>query len=247
MTEFKAPPPPPETFNVPTHSDAAPAVNEPVHENVQEAAPVEPQTTPVEAAPVPEPMPEVTPEPVEKPVAPVEQPAAAPVTEEVSPVHEEPSVEQSVQTPEQTTSTENSAQPDEKVSPIKQMMQRLTPAQRQGLLAVISVVFGMIFGAVIFGGSNADPTPVVQGLQGIVSNPDIKTPLKRCGQVEASAACVLYIMNSLPYEKLAKDFFDSATAVTGRSTTIIGWDNVRYGGLKIPPGYFAQIKIPARQ
>ncbi len=223
MTEFKAPPPPPETFNVPLHPGEGATTTEQPLENKVEQQPAAPE-----------------------PVKPAEEVAAAP-----EPVHEQAEAEHVAPSPEKQEEKpvleETQSQPDTKVSPIKELLNRLNPTQRQGVIAIVAVVFGIILGAVMFGGSGGDPTPVVQGLQGIVSNPDIKTPLKRCGQVEASAACVLYIMNSLPYEKLAKDFFEAATAVTGRSTTIIGWDNVRYGGLKIPPGYFAQIKIPARQ
>ena len=109
-------------------------------------------------------------------------------------------------------------------------------------------VLGLIFGAILFGGSSSAPAPIIKGLQGVVANPDIspELELKRCGQErEASKACVLYVMNYATYDKLARDFFETAVVATGRSSMLIGVDNVRYAGVKIPPGYFAQIKIPA--
>ncbi len=117
--------------------------------------------------------------------------------------------------------------------------------KRQVLIAVGIFVIGLLIGAIMFGGSDEVATPAPQGLQGVVSNPDIRGPLKRCGQVEASSACVLYVMNSYTYEKLAEDFFETAVKVTGRKDLVIRMDNVRYATMRIPPGYFAQIKIPA--
>ena len=114
-------------------------------------------------------------------------------------------------------------------------------------MIIVAVVFllGLLFGSLIFGGGET-PAPVVQGLQGVVRNPDITQPLKRCGrETEASAACVLYVMNHATYEKLARDFFEVAVSAMGRSNMLISVDNVRYANLKIPPGYFAEIKIPA--
>ncbi len=117
--------------------------------------------------------------------------------------------------------------------------------KRQVVVAVGIFVIGLLMGAIMFGGSSEAPAPAPKGLQGVVSNPDIKEPLKRCGQVEASSPCVLYVMNSYTYEKLAEDFFETAVAVTRRKDLVIRMDNVRYAAMRIPPGYFAQIKIPA--
>ena len=77
------------------------------------------------------------------------------------------------------------------------------------MLIIVAAVFvvGVLLGALLFGGGET-PAPVVQGLQGVVRNPDITQPLKRCGrETEASSACVLYVMNHATYEKLARDFF----------------------------------------
>ncbi len=223
MTEFKAPPPPPGNFGAPS----APA--EPATPEVAETEPVSQEA-----------------------VAPAAETPVADATEK--PVEEQPTTET---TEEATSETPNNVaqtlgnvtqQLNEKKALVKKFLDKLTPVQRQGLFVGCGVLFGIILGAVMFSGGSADNTPIIQGLQGVVSNPDITQPLKRCGMVEdASAACILYVMNSQPYDKLAKDFFENATAITGRSTTAIGWDNVRYGGLKIPAGYFAQIKIPARK
>ena len=117
--------------------------------------------------------------------------------------------------------------------------------KRQIILAALIFVAGLLIGPLLFGGSDEPVEQAPRGLQGVVSNPDIKEPLKRCGQVEASSPCVLYVMNSYTYEKLAEDFFETAVSVTRRKDLVIRMDNVRYATMRIPPGYFAQIKIPA--
>ena len=117
--------------------------------------------------------------------------------------------------------------------------------KRQVVLAVGIFLIGLLMGAIMFGGSDDAPVQAPKGLQGVVANPDIKTDLKRCGLVDASSPCVLYVMNSYTYEKLAEDFFETAVAVTRRKDLVIRMDNVRYATMRIPPGYFAQIKIPA--
>ena len=198
MTEFKAPPPPPENFTTPSASGVGQT----------------PASQPAQVAEATSP----------------EQPAETTVNSGANAAFNE---------------TMNKLQNQKEV--LQQKFNALPSNKKQVLIATGIFVLGLLMGAIMFGGSSEAPAPVVQGLKGVVSNPDIKERMKRCGQVEASAACILYIMNSAQYEKLAKDFFETATAVTGRTTTIIGWDNVRYGGLKIPPGYFAEIKIPARQ
>lgn len=122
---------------------------------------------------------------------------------------------------------------------------QLPSNKKQVLLAAGIFVIGLLLGAIMFGGSCDPVAPAPKGLQGVVSNPDIKTDLKRCGLVEASSPCVLYVMNSYTYEKLAEDFFETAVSVTRRKDLVIRMDNVRYATMRIPPGYFAQIKIPA--
>ena len=150
---------------------------------------------------------------------------------------------------EPTNSETKTAAVLDKAQGLKQkVMERfnaLPSNKRQVIVAIGIFVIGLLMGSIMFGGSGDTPAPAPKGLQGVVSNPDIKEPLKRCGQVEASSPCVLYVMNSYTYEKLAEDFFETAVSVTRRKDLVIRMDNVRYATMRIPPGYFAQIKIPA--
>lgn len=184
------------------------------------------------AAPTPQPKPAVNPVPTGMPEAPVESPASAPNT-----------TSEQTQTAEKMNATFDKLQ--EQKEKVVNKFNALPTNKRQVIIAAGIFVIGLLMGAIMFGGSDEAPAQVPKGLQGIVSNPDIKEPLKRCGQVEASAPCVLYVMNNYTYEKLAQDFFELAVSVTGRKDRVIRMDNVRYGTIRIPPGYFAQIKIPA--
>lgn len=191
------------------------------------------------------------PTPPAAPVAPQPEPVAAPepdpvVTEEQAPA--EPV--EDVAAPESAPASEPKANAvlekfQAQKEKIMEKFNALPGNKRQVVVAAGIFVIGLLMGAIMFGGSSEAPAPAPKGLQGVVSNPDIKEPLKRCGQVEASSPCVLYVMNSYTYEKLAEDFFETAVAVTRRKDLVIRMDNVRYAAMRIPPGYFAQIKIPA--
>ena len=52
-------------------------------------------------------------------------------------------------------------------------------------------------------------------------------------------------MNSSRYEKRAEDFFKEASVLTERSLYVISIENPVYSKLIIPPGRFAEIKIPS--
>jgi len=179
------------------------------------------------------------------PVEPKTVPVEASAEEMVTPPQPAPETVPS----EPTNSDTKTAAALGKAQGLKQkVMERfnaLPSNKRQVIIAVGIFVIGLLMGSIMFGGSGENPAPAPKGLQGVVSNPDIKEPLKRCGQVEASSPCVLYVMNSYTYEKLAEDFFETAVSVTRRKDLVIRMDNVRYATMRIPPGYFAQIKIPA--
>lgn len=106
-----------------------------------------------------------------------------------------------------------------------------------------ALVAGMLFGAIFFGGGSG-ATQQNTGLQGVVRNPDITTPMKRCGLIDRGQACVLYIMNTTRYDKRAEDFFDEAVKLTEVQKFSIQMVNPKYAKTLIPPGRFAQIKIP---
>ena len=108
-----------------------------------------------------------------------------------------------------------------------------------------AVLFGLLLGIILFGGSSQPP--VVQGLQGVVKNPDIRAneKLQRCGRVSETAGCVLYIVNHTRNDKLAEDFIPEAVKLTGRQDFLIRIENPNYVKTRIPAGHFASIKIPS--
>lgn len=116
--------------------------------------------------------------------------------------------------------------------------------QTKGILSIfgVTLIIGMIFGSIFFGGSDNAPRPT--GLQGVVRNPDITSEMKRCGLIDKGQACVLYIMNTTRYDKKAEDFFDDAVKLTEIQKFSIQMVNPKYAKTIIPPGRFAQIKIP---
>ena len=102
-------------------------------------------------------------------------------------------------------------------------------------------LIGLIFGGSFFGG-NAQQ--VVQGLSGVVGNPDVEPNTPRCGMVAAGQACVLYLMNSSRQDRYAETFFDEAVRLTEVAKYSISMANPQYAKRLIKPGYIAQIKIP---
>jgi len=102
-------------------------------------------------------------------------------------------------------------------------------------------LIGLIFGGSFFGG-NAQQ--VVQGLGGVVGNPDVEPNTPRCGMVAAGQACVLYLMNSSRQDRYAETFFDEAVRLTEVAKYSISMANPQYAKRLIKPGYIAQIKIP---
>lgn len=109
-----------------------------------------------------------------------------------------------------------------------------------------TLLFGMIFGAVFFGGSDATPAPAQQQgtVNGVVPNVDLTVRLPRCGQAEKGQACVLYVQNTSRYDKTAGDFFDDVVRLMGVSKYSVSMVNTRYAKQRIRPGYIAQIKVP---
>lgn len=110
------------------------------------------------------------------------------------------------------------------------------------LVFAVTLLVGVIFGSVMFGGSSAQQQST--GLQGVVPNMDLDRVWPRCGTVEKGQACVLYLMNNTRYDKTAEDFFDEAVRLMEVSRYSISMVNTRYAKQRINPGYFAQIKIP---
>ena len=112
--------------------------------------------------------------------------------------------------------------------------------------AVIGVLCGVLFiglllGATIFGGGSVS----VQGLSNFVLNPEVPAGRYRCGVVERTQGCVIYIMNPSRTDKKGKDFYADAARFTGVPESTIQLGNIEYASRIIPPGYIAQINIPS--
>lgn len=111
---------------------------------------------------------------------------------------------------------------------------------------VIGVLCGVLFiglllGATIFGGGSVS----VQGLSNFVLNPEVPAGRYRCGVVERTQGCVIYIMNPSRTDKKGKDFYADAARFTGVPESTIQLGNIEYASRIIPPGYIAQINIPS--
>lgn len=110
------------------------------------------------------------------------------------------------------------------------------------LTTLLILIIGFVFGSLTSGSTSS--APQVIGLQGVVRNRDITQKMARCGQTERGQACLLYIMNSSRYDKIAEDFFEEAVKLMGVQEYSISMVNPKYAKERIPPGYFAEIKIP---
>ncbi len=135
----------------------------------------------------------------------------------------------------------------EKTNQLHQQFNALPDSKKKLIVYALIFLAGLIFGGIFLGGSDSSEAPVVKGLQGVVSNTDIREPLKRCGMVSMNDACVLYVMNNFSYEKQAKDFFDTVSNLMQRPLSLVTSENIHYQTQRIKPGYFAEIKIPARR
>ena len=189
-------------------------------------------------------VPASTPEMVQEPA-----PASpAPGITEQAPVAPaaEPSPAQS-SSPNGDAFQDNMQKLQEKTSELHQQFNALPDNKKHIILYIVVFFVGLLLGGLMFHGGSSASEPITKELSGVVPNPDIKEKLKRCGMVSPSSPCVLYVMNSYDYEKMAEDFFETAVALTKRTDFLIRSDNVRYSKMRIPPGYFAVIKIPLKR
>ena len=116
---------------------------------------------------------------------------------------------------------------------------------RNALIVILMVlVVGMFMGIFFFGGSGQK---VVQGLQGVVPNPEVKgrSAIYRCGTVERTRECILFLMNASRSDKEVREFYQQASDITGVPKYSIELVNVQYASHRIRPGYIAQIYIPS--
>ena len=115
-------------------------------------------------------------------------------------------------------------------------------------LAIISTALVcLILGIFIAKTFMEAPTTIQNGLQGVVINPEVPRGRARCGVAEKTQGCVLYVVNPQRQDLSGRDFYDLAAQLTGRQRFMIETSNMRYAGVKIKPGEFAQINIPPLQ
>ena len=111
-------------------------------------------------------------------------------------------------------------------------------------LLLCCLVVGVVLGAVFFS-SEAPKKTEEFTLNGVVLNPEVPADRRRCGVVELSRGCVLYIQNSQRRERDAKDFYPLVEQLSGLNRFQIETANMRYAHKSIKPGYIAQFNIPA--
>lgn len=149
-------------------------------------------------------------------------------------------------TPQQTqqTYTYQQSAVQQRTVPTQQpqnMQPQLANPKLLAIVAVCTLMAGILLGAMLFSGSSS---PAPQGLLGVVRNDDIRTRLPRCGLIDRGQACILYIMNSTRYDKIAESFFEEALRLTEVPIYSISLANPKYAKRRIPPGQFAEIHIP---
>ncbi|MBO5441738.1 MAG: hypothetical protein J6J35_03940 [Alphaproteobacteria bacterium] len=109
------------------------------------------------------------------------------------------------------------------------------------IAAVICLFIGLFIGKALFSSQKIEQ----HGLEGVVLNPDVPAGRPRCGLTDRSQACVFYLMNWYKQELTGRDFYKLAGQLTGREEYMIETENLRYATVKIKPGHFAQLNIPA--
>ena len=109
------------------------------------------------------------------------------------------------------------------------------------VFALLFMFIGIFVGKTIFSSQKIE----THGLEGVVVNPDIPSGRPRCGLTAKNQACVFYLMNWYRQELNGRDFYKMAADLTGREKYMIESDNLRYANIKIKPGHFAQLNIPA--
>lgn len=117
---------------------------------------------------------------------------------------------------------------------------RLLTTKSMAIILICMFIVGLFFGGIFFGGKKQ----VVEGLGGIVGNPDVVAGTPRCGMISPGQECVIYMMNSTRIDRYAETFFDEAVRLTEVAKYSIAMANPQYAKKVIKPGYIAQIKIP---
>ncbi|MBO5038016.1 MAG: hypothetical protein J6C85_00965 [Alphaproteobacteria bacterium] len=109
------------------------------------------------------------------------------------------------------------------------------------IAAFVCLFVGLFIGKALFASQRIEQ----HGLEGVVLNPDVPAGRPRCGLTDRSQACIFYLMNWYKQELTGRDFYKLAAQLTGREEYMIETENLRYATIKIKPGHFAQLNIPA--
>ncbi len=109
------------------------------------------------------------------------------------------------------------------------------------VVGFVCFLIGVFIGNILFSSKTVEN----HGLEGIVVNADVPAGRPRCGLTDKSQACVFYLMNWEKQELNGRDFYKLAAYFTGREEYMIETENLRYATVKIKPGHFAQLNIPA--
>lgn len=115
---------------------------------------------------------------------------------------------------------------------------------KKSAIYVVASVFlfvGLVVGKIFFSEQKIEN----RGLEGIVTNPDTPAGRPRCGLTDKNQACIFYILNWYKQELNGRDFYKLAAQLTGREEYMIESENMHYANVKIKPGHFAQLNIPA--
>lgn len=120
-------------------------------------------------------------------------------------------------------------------------------AQQSMKIIILASILSFIIGFGIAKLITPTNTTVREGLQGVVINPEVPKGRARCGLVDKTQGCVLYIMNPQRQDLNAREFYDLAAQLTGRQRFVIDTGNMRYSNVKIRPGAIAQLNIPPLQ
>ncbi len=134
--------------------------------------------------------------------------------------------------------------PDYDLSPVDHISFVNTEYVKKNLFIVVSLfclLIGVFIGKSMFSSNKIEK----HGLEGVVVNEDVPSGRPRCGLTDKSQACVFYLMNWYKQELNGRDFYKLAAQLTGREEYMIETDNLRYATVKIKPGHFAQLNIPA--
>ena len=145
-------------------------------------------------------------------------------------------------TPQQPKEPEQRPEPHPSQSSAQEdLKQRILPYLWYVLGGAFAV--GLIFGLMMSGGSSEPPQ--LECPLRHVRNPDIQGKFPLCGRVSRAEPCILYVMNTTQYDKSVEDFYAEVQRQTERSIQLISIENPVYSKYLIPPGAFAQIKIPS--